>query len=356
VEIRWNIVDMKTPPTFPIEFTSIYGWKEPVDVDVSVTTDMDASVVDASTSATDATASPGDATATGGTVSIRAPLPDWQHSITDDLSKNIEKHKVNFENVDSIGTRKLCNKDEEQFVQSFINHVLQKADKNLQDYMKDEMYRVNKLMTDIEHMISLEMALSRKDKVELKSGVKILARTFKVPFYLYESDLSQLKEMKDLNEMERSTFPKTKTIAKEQIGKYMIRIAKRLVLELTTALKRYLDALTTTKASFEFLPFEPLGKLCHLRRFPWGSEGDRISDSTKVEAYNEDSPSQYCNEKNKPFRQRTVKLVFLLNTEEIVLPEAVVLLESLLKNGGLVRSMFGKAKLPVRDALCAWFG
>lgn len=288
-------------------------------------------------------------------VAIVLPKPTWSV----DLLESFESACKNLTgDVDVIKIRKSLNKDEDAFIQAFVNHCLSKVDADIKDDLECESKRIKVLMKDLQDMNALQLRIYKKEKVALEQNLVLGDSVFTFDFYVYESDLEGLKEMTMLKNLINSSSS-IKDISTREIQEYVMRIAKRAQLELETGLKEYLSqckipiALTMKK-------LEPLGGLREYRRkypfvpIPDASEGDweRWNNSRTKEAYNEDVAKAYSYKQMKwngsgsllafgetpvrksNLRQSTVKLSVELDVEQTLLPVVKEVLDSVLLKDG----------------------
>ena len=259
-------------------------------------------------------------------VSIILPKPDWTNNIESGLESKYGEQLELLENDNVIKIRKEFNKNEDEFIESFVNYYLSKIDKYLKDYFKNETERIDKVMKDVRNIVRLEIGMKKEEKDDILKKLEIMSVDTPFSCYLYESDLLKLEEWCILEKMQLS-FPDLCTREKDN---YIMKLGSRIKEEIIVKLRGYAGQSAIT-LNFSELEVEPFGKLRDYRsddKKP--SEGDYTITTARREAYDEDTYSDYTYSKcrkngrgNNYLRQRTLKYSMNMNVSTIALQNAL---------------------------------
>lgn len=268
-------------------------------------------------------------------VAIRMPIPDWTQAAVNDVKAKLKSQVGVLADIDTIKIRKSLNKNEDDFVQAVINHCLSVVDRKLQTYINDHQKNIISLLNNIKDMVSLEVVLSKFQKEKILEELNLCGKIFEIAFHIHESDLENLDEWKKFTSMSKTCSSTVTEVVDDQKDRYILRIAKRIHMELQTALDTYSSQSQVTLHPV-LLPMECLGSLRGYRKhvlgvfIPNGSEGDYQRIGSRKEAYNEDTPNDYHFKLKKNYtilRQRTVKFQLNLHMDTFVLPESAELMK-----------------------------
>lgn len=285
----------------------------------------------------------------GGVVAVILPKPTWSVELVESFEESCRKLTGD---IDVIKVRKSLNKDEDAFIQAFVNHCLGKIDKFIQGFLVVESKRIEDLMKDLRDVMTLQLRIYKKEKAALEKNLVLGATGITFDFYVYESDLRDLKEMNMLKNLGKSSSA-IKDISVREIHGYIMRIAQRAQMELESGLKEYI-AQCKIPMSLKMKKLEPLGELREYRRtfflssIPDASEGDWEKKGRTKEAYNEDLSKSYsfkqlrynskgdlCSWGEVPtsrseLRQSTAKISVDLNIASTLLPFVKNVLDNIL--------------------------
>lgn len=224
-----------------------------------------------------------------GVLTVVLPTPKWSRELVESFEDACRKLTGN------IDVRKSLNKDEDAFIQAYINHCLSKVDKYIKQFLVEESKRIEALMKELRDLISLQLRVYKKEKAAFEEKLILGSGNVTFDFYVYESDLGNLKEMLMLRNLAKSSSS-IKDISTREIQEFIIRISKRAQLELETGMKDYLSQ-CKVPITLKMKKLEPLGELREYRRnfflAPRASEGDWEMKGRTKEAYNEDVAKSY---------------------------------------------------------------
>ena len=272
-------------------------------------------------------------------IAIRMPAPDWTTGLVDTLKNKYSQHVRLLTDIDTIKVRKSLNKNEDDFVQSVVTYYLSAVDAQLKSYLDARTDQIQKLLKNLRHIVSLDMALSKDEKAKMAKDFNIEEFQWEKSFYVYESCLKSLNEWRMLSSIGAATSTSFVDIAETRKDDYIVRITDRVYDEFKVALATYIQN-SQVMLKTEVEPPEYLGSLRKLRRksfgiisyLPDGSEGDFWKRGVQNQAYNEDSVNDYTykekeNGQKTIVRQRTVKFSVNLQLRPFAFDEAVKLID-----------------------------
>jgi len=273
------------------------------------------------------------------TVAVVLPKPEWAQKVMEQLDGHVEEHISLLGKIDSIKVRKSLNKDEDNFIQAVVNHCLSKIDRKLQSHLTEQTESTKTILAQLREMVSLGMSLSESEKEAINGDLVIESAIYEFPFYVFESDLAGLEELKKLSKISSAGAKSISDIATKKKGEYIIRIAARVTEEFNHALDTYLSQskLVMKKTNG---PTEYLGQLAKFRekkgffKSSKASEGDYwfYNDGRSKEAYNEDiAAQQYTYNKNDSsgLRQATIKFSVVIHVQPFKHPNIESLISAI---------------------------
>lgn len=273
---------------------------------------------------------------TSTTIAIRMPQPDWEGQALNSLHSKCKTALEKMKKVDSIKARKEFNKEEGDFINSFLVNCLTKLDEKHKSFVNYETERVENLMSDVKNLLDMEAPMSKDAKKQLVEEAHIPAKCDKMAFYLFQSDLKDLTEVRNMEKMCKNGTVATNKLASKMLDDYMLRIGNRIKEESQSFFSEYLEGMKG-KVTFTITQAEPLGELAKYRRkflgvVIAGSEGEYRKELRGREAYNEDNYSyDYTTDPSKgTLRQRTIKMHVEIKSQPYKLSFAEEILKTIL--------------------------
>lgn len=259
-------------------------------------------------------------------VAIILPKPDWTKSVKSNLESTCTMQVGFLEKNNVIEIRKNLNKNEDEFVESFVNYYLLNIDQYMKEYVKEETGRIESVMKNVRDIVGLDIELKKDEKSDISKKLEIMGSEKPFSCYLYESDLVKLQEWCILGQINKGF----KEVCQREQDLYMMRLGTRIKDKISTELKNY-SGQSAIVMNFSELIMEPLGLIRDYRQDFKASEGDYVRIQRK-EAYDEEMTSDYTHDKYEGFgsartklniRQRTIKFSVDLKVSTIALKNAM---------------------------------